>query len=85
MYGASARNCGDDWNQRLAIIAAIDKYNYAKSIDPEVASEASERVRKYNASLPDKSEGHMRSVKKGAKETPLVLWLGVKFIQSAFK
>ncbi len=75
MYGASARNCGDDWNQRLAIIAAIDKYNYAKSIDPEVASEASERVRKYNASLPDKSEGHMRSVKKGAKEK-VGCWIG---------
>lgn len=75
MYGASARGCGDDWNQRLAIIAAIDKYNYAKSIDPEVANEASERVRKYNASLPDKTEGHMRSVKAGAKET-VGCWIG---------
>ena len=33
MYGSSARGCGDSWNQRLAILAAMDKYRYAKSID----------------------------------------------------
>ncbi len=65
MYGQTARNCGDDWNQRLAIIAAIDKYNYAKSLDPEVADEAKTRVSKYYGSLPDISEGHMRGNKKG--------------------
>jgi hypothetical protein len=75
MYGSSARSCGDDWNQRLAIIAAIDKYNYAGSIDPEVARDARERVSKYNASLPDLSEGHMRGVKKGAKEQ-VGCWIG---------
>ena len=75
MYGSSARNCGDDWNQRLAIIAAIDKYNYAKSIDSSVADEARDRVRKYNASLPDKTEGHMRSVKAGAKQK-VGCWIG---------
>lgn len=75
MYGATARNCGDDWNSRLAIIAAIDKYNYAKSIDPEVADEARTRVSKYNASLPEKAEGHMRGVKPGAKEK-VSCWIG---------
>ncbi|MBT8232154.1 MAG: tetratricopeptide repeat protein [Saprospiraceae bacterium] len=75
MYGASARNCGDDWNQRLAIIAAIDKYRYAKSIDAEVAEEANQRISKYNASLPDKTEGHMRSVKKGDKQK-VGCWIG---------
>ena len=26
MYGKAARSCGDAWNQRLVILAAIDKY-----------------------------------------------------------
>lgn len=75
MYGSSARKCGDDWNQRLAIIAAIDKYNYAKSVDPEIAEEATERANKYYASLPDKTEGHMRGVKKGERVT-VGCWIG---------
>jgi hypothetical protein len=68
MYGSSARRCGDDWNQRLAIIAAMDKYKYARSIDPEVASEAGERIARYRNSLPALSDGHMRGVKEGAKQ-----------------
>ena len=75
MYGSSARNCGDDWNQRLAIIAAIDKYNYAKSIDAEVAEEAKSRVSKYYASLPEKSEGFMRGVKEGQSQK-VGCWIG---------
>ena len=66
---------GDDWNQRLAIIAAIDKYQYARSIDSEVAGDANERISKYQSSLPDLSEGHMRGVKEGAKET-VGCWIG---------
>jgi len=65
MYATTARNCGDDWNQRLAIIAAIDKYNYAKSIDPNMAEEANNRASKYQSSLPEQSEGFMRGKKKG--------------------
>jgi len=75
MYGSSARSCGDNWNQRLAIIAAIDKYSYARSIDADVAQEASERISKYNSSLPELSEGHMRGVKEGQKET-VGCWIG---------
>lgn len=75
MYGSSARNCGDSWNQRLAILAAIDKYSYAKSIDSEVASEASSRISKYNASKPDQEEGFMRGVKAG-QTVKCGCWIG---------
>ncbi len=75
MYGQSARNCGDSWNQRLAILAAVEKYNYAKSIDPEVAQEAGERVSKYRASMPDQSEGFMRGVKAG-QTAKVGCWIG---------
>jgi len=65
MYGSSARSCGDSWNQRLAILAAMDKYGYAKSLDSEVAEEASSKLSKYYASMPEKQEGFMRGIKAG--------------------
>lgn len=75
MYGTSARSCGDSWNQRLAIIAAIDKYNYAKSIDPEEADEASRRINQYSRSLPDQSEGFMKGIKAGDSAN-VGCWIG---------
>ena len=75
MYATSARNCGDAWNQRLAIIAAMDKYNYAKSVDPSLADEANKKVGKYKSSLPDSNEGFMRGVKAGDSQK-VGCWIG---------
>lgn len=75
MYGKTARSCGDAWNQRLAILAAIDKYAYARSIDGSVASEASSRIGSYSRSLPDRQEGFMRGVKEGQTEN-VGCWIG---------
>ncbi len=75
MYGSSARGCGDDWAVRLAIIAAMEKYEYAKSIDPEAAEEAQSRLSKYYASLPEKQEGFMRKVKAG-QSVKVPCWIG---------
>ncbi len=65
MYGKSARSCGDSWNQRLAILAAIDKYKYAKSIDGSVAGEANKRISTYSRSLPSKEDVFQRGLKNG--------------------
>lgn len=75
MYAKSARSCGDSWNQRLAIIAAMDKYNHAKSIDPAVAGDASNRVGRYASSLPAKDEGFMRGLKTGDSAS-VGCWIG---------
>lgn len=75
MYATGARNCGDSWNQRLAIIAAIEKYNYAASIDPAIADEAKGKASKYRSSLPEKQEGFMRGVKSGDSQT-VGCWIG---------
>ncbi len=75
MYATSARNCGNAWNQRLAILAAIDKYNYAKSIDPEVASEAATKVSKYRGSMPSQEDGFMQGIKKG-DSVKVGCWIG---------
>ena len=76
MYGSTARSCGDSWNQRLAILAAMEKYSYAKSIDPEVADDANDRLGKYRASMPAQDEGFMRGVKEGTKESLSGCWIG---------
>lgn len=65
IYGRMSRNCGDSWQQRLAILAAIDKYSYAKSIDPDVASDANKRINNYQSSLPLVEEGFQRNVSAG--------------------
>ncbi len=75
MYATGARNCGDSWNQRLAILAAVDKYSYAKSIDPEVADEADNKIGRYRSSYPMKDEGFMRGVKAGQSQT-VGCWIG---------
>jgi len=75
LYATSARNCGDSWNQRLAIIAAMAKYNKAKSVDPNMADEANTKIGKYRSSLPDQNEGFMRGVKAGDREK-VGCWIG---------
>ncbi len=68
LYAMSANSCGKDAFERgLVILAAIDKYAYAKSIDPEVAEEANKKIGRYNSHKPDAQEGFMRGVKAGAK------------------
>jgi len=75
MYGSGARNCGDSWNQRLAILAAMDKYRYAKSVDPSVAGDADSRLAKYRASMPSLEDGFQRGIKAGATVT-VGCWIG---------
>ena len=59
----------DDWNRRLAAIAAIDKYSYARSIDADVASDASNRISRQNGALPAREDGFMRKVSEGQSVT----------------
>ena len=61
--------------QRLAVLAALDKYSYAKSIDSSVADEANSRISKYNASKPTKDEAFMRGHKKGSS-AKVGCWIG---------
>jgi len=75
MYGSSARNCGDAWNQRLAILAAIDKYAYAKSIDPSVADDANKSISRYNSSKPSIEDGFSRGIKEG-QTVKAGCWIG---------
>jgi hypothetical protein len=75
MYAKSSRSCGDDWDSRMAIIAAIEKYAYARSIDSSVADEANERIGRFSSSLPERQEGFMRGY-KGGETVRVGCWIG---------
>lgn len=65
IYAKASPNCGDDWDNRMAILAALDKYAYAKSIDPDVAQEANRKIGIYSSSKPQQQEGFMRGIEAG--------------------
>ncbi len=65
MYAATAHSCGDDWNQRLAILAATDKYQKAKSVNTLLTDEVSGKIQRYRASYPAKDEAFMKGIKSG--------------------
>jgi tetratricopeptide (TPR) repeat protein len=75
MYATTARSCGDSWNQRLAILAAVDKYNKAASLDPSIADRARDKATKYRASFPPKDEGFMRGAEEG-QSAKVGCWIG---------
>ena len=65
MYAKTARSCGDAFNQSLCILAAMDKYNQAKSVEPSIAEEANDKLSHFYGSVPDKSEAFMRGYSEG--------------------
>lgn len=75
LYAKGSRDCGDSYEQRLAILAAVDKYSYAKSIDGEVASEASKRISSYRKNFPDKETAFMKGHKEGTS-VKVGCWIG---------
>jgi len=82
LYASSSRNCGDDnFMNRCAVIAAINKYAKAKSVDSSVADEANSRISKYNASKPTKDEAFMRGFKEG-QSVKVDCWIGETIVLS---
>lgn len=76
MYARSYRSCGNsDFEQRCVILAAIEKYQEAKAIDPSIASQANERIARYNASKPLYEDAHMLGKKEGDSYT-VGCWIG---------
>ncbi len=66
IYAKLSRSCGDAaWEQRLAVIAVINKYAAAKEKDPSIASEANRKIGIYRSSLPERQAGFMRKVNEG--------------------
>ena len=67
LYASSGPLCGPGrgWDSQVVTWPAIDKFNYAKKIDPSVADEANEWARKYRQYMPKKEDIFFRQLKAG--------------------
>lgn len=78
MYASSTRSCGKEpWQQRMVVLAAVDKYSYAKRIDsdPEIQAEANKKIGKYAGEKPDKGDVFMAGYKPGGSYK-IGCWIG---------
>lgn len=67
IYARMVGTCGEGWQQRLVVLAAIEKYEYARRIDQSVAEVAARRVSNLSGALPLREEGLLRKVLQGEK------------------
>ena len=75
LYATSASRCGDDWDNRMAVLAAIEMYRKAKSTDPSVSDDANKKIGRYLNARPAKQEGFMRKVSEGDR-VKVGCWIG---------
>lgn len=69
MYAKSSSSCGKDaYTRGLAVLAAIDKWAYAKSIDSEVADEANKKIATYSDHIPPEDDAFMMGKSEGQTE-----------------
>ncbi|MBN2164727.1 MAG: tetratricopeptide repeat protein [Marinilabiliaceae bacterium] len=66
VYGYAAPNCGDsDFEHKCANWAAVDKFEYAKKVDPSVTEEANKHIKTFSAFFPNQEELFFNSAKIG--------------------
>jgi len=76
LYAETSSSCGAEaWDHHVAVLAAIEKYAYARSLDPAVADEANEKIARYSRFKPMSEEGFMRGVKEG-QSLKVNCWIG---------
>ncbi|MBK8701474.1 MAG: hypothetical protein IPN29_18790 [Saprospiraceae bacterium] len=68
LYASSGPLCGPGrgWDSQIVTWPAIDKWEYAKSIDGSVASEANTLINRYKAYMPNREDIHQRSLLAGS-------------------
>ncbi len=67
LYASSGPLCGPGrgWDSQIVVWPAIDKWEYAKRIDPSAAREANKWISQYEQYMPDRSEIFSRLLKEG--------------------
>lgn len=67
LYASSGPLCGPGrgWDSQIVTWPAIDKFSYAKKIDPSVATEANKWISTYRKYMPSKEDIFQRSLKTG--------------------
>lgn len=69
LYASSGPLCGPGtgWDSQVVVWAAIDKWEYAKKIDPSVAPKANKLIRSYQKFMPTKADIFQRMLRIGDK------------------
>lgn len=67
LYASSGPLCGPGrgWDSQIVVWPAIDKWNYAKRIDPASADEANKWINTYAKYMPSKEDVFQRNLKEG--------------------
>ncbi len=67
LYASSGPLCGPGrgWDSQIVVWPAIDKWNYAKRIDPTAASEADRWINTYAQYMPNREDVFQRNFKVG--------------------
>ena len=68
LYASSGPLCGPGrgWDSQIVTWPAIDKFSYAKKIDPSVADEANKWINTYRQYMPSKEDIFLRNIKAGS-------------------
>lgn len=71
LYASSGPLCGPGrgWDSQIVTWPAIDKWEYAKSIDPTVAKEANTLINRYRQYMPSREDVHQRILAPGQSFT----------------
>lgn len=64
LYASSGPLCGPGrgWDSQIVVWPAIDKWNYAKKIDPEAAEEANKWIGRYRQYMPSREDIFQRNL-----------------------
>lgn len=69
-YAYSSKDYGeDDFDHAAVFLAAVDKLQRAKQVDPNLAGQVNELIANYTQHFPDKSEAFFRGITEGGKIT----------------
>ena len=68
LYASSGTLCGPGtgWDSQIVTWPAIDKFEYAKKIDPSVTTEANKWINRYWQYMPKKEDLFFRSLTAGS-------------------
>jgi len=71
LYASSGPLCGPGtgWDSQVVTWVAIDKFEQAKRVDPSVADEANDWIRRYRKYMPTKEDIFFRQLKAGQSYT----------------
>ncbi|WP_231372707.1 tetratricopeptide repeat protein [Aureivirga sp. CE67] len=76
MYASSANSCGsDEFEKRMVYVAALNKMQQAKNVDPSIAAKANRYIKAYKKQIPTKKSVFVRGIEAGSP-FKINCWIG---------